>query len=132
MQMTCNSRVVGNCTKSPNVWEINKCYFAVLHAACSQIYIPTFFYFDVKNILILFENKKNKTFTETEAPHIHFKLRSTLNNFLKTKDGENLHDSLKWTSMWAEVALQEPNLQGCWMWMPLIVTNLVIFAYKAT
>lgn len=40
--MTCNLRVEGNCTKPPNMWEISKCYFAVLYAAQSQIYIPNF------------------------------------------------------------------------------------------
>lgn len=91
MQMTCNLRVVGNCTKSPNVWEISKCYFAVLYAARSQIYIPNFLLQYKK--LTLFENKKIKLLKrKPETPCIHFELHFTLNHFLKTKSGENLLD----------------------------------------
>lgn len=42
---------------------------------------------------MLFENKKiNHLKRKPEALCIHFELHFTLNNFLKTKGGENLHD----------------------------------------
>lgn len=51
------------------------------------------FYFCIKSIVTLFENKKIKHLKrKSEAPCIHFELHFTLNHFLKTKDGENLHD----------------------------------------
>lgn len=51
------------------------------------------FCFDIKCLLGLIENKKIKHLKrKPEAPCICFELHSTLNNFLKTKGGENLHD----------------------------------------
>jgi len=42
---------------------------------------------------MLFENKKIKYLkTKPEAPCIRFELQFTLNNFLKAKNGENLHN----------------------------------------
>lgn len=51
------------------------------------------FYFNIKSLLTLFENKKIKHLKrKPEAPCIHFELHFTLNHFLKTKSGENLQD----------------------------------------
>lgn len=109
------------------MWEISKCYFAVLYAAQSQIYIPDFlaFYTEVSHAIWKEEREK-------QTPCIHFELYVTLNHFLKKQAGENLHDLFNIDVDYISEQVCEQkylgrnlNLQEFWM----LVTKLVILVY---